>query len=61
LSKLEGLGSRDDERHDLEVDQGDDFDAGTACQKLGIASEIGVSLVPLRSGSGANARTVARC
>jgi hypothetical protein len=35
------LGSRDDERHDLEVDQGDEFTAGTACQKLGIASQIG--------------------
>ena len=35
----------------------DESSAGTACQKLGIASQIGGSLVPLRSESDANART----
>lgn len=35
----------------------DKSSAGTACQKLGIESQIGGSLIPLRSEIDANART----
>jgi hypothetical protein len=39
----------------------DESSAGTACQKLGIGSQIEGSLIPFRSESDANARTSTQC